>query len=103
MLNTPGSGGINAYNRVKKAYHSIPCHGSTTNSVANPSYDSSSFQTPADSGSRFQLEAGSRLSNEVRTATTTGRIQELRQAVSSGNYQPDPAEIAKRMLLLAEG
>ena len=103
MLNTPGSGGINAYNRIKKAYHSIPCHGSTTNHIAAPSYDSSSFHTVTDAESRFQLEAVSRISNDVRTATTTGRIQELRQAVSSGNYQPDPAEIAKRMLLLAEG
>ena len=103
MLKTPGSGGINAYNRVKKAYHSIPYHGSTTSTSVSPSYDSSSFSSVMDAASRSQRDAVSRISNEVRTATTTGRIQELRQAVSSGNYQPDPAEIAKRMLLLAEG
>ena len=103
MLNTPGSGGINAYNRIKKAYHSIPCHGSTTTTTVSPSYDSSSFHTVTDAESRFQLEAVSRISNDVRTATTTGRIQELRQAVSSGTYQADPVEIAKKMLLLVEG
>lgn len=102
MLNTPGSGGINAYHRVKKAYHSVPCHGSTTNTSVTPSYDSTSFSALADSASR-QLEAVSRISNEVRTSTTTGRIQELRQAVSSGAYQSDPVEIAKRMMLLVEG
>ena len=102
MLNTPGSGGINAYNRIKKAYPSIPYHGSTTNHTATPSYDSSSFHTEMDNGSRLQLDAVSRISNEVRTATTTGRIQELRQAVSSGAYQADPAEIAKKMMLLVE-
>ena len=102
MLKTPGSGGINAYNRVKKAYHSVPCHGSTTNTSVTPSYDSTSFSALADSASR-QLEAVSRISNEVRTSTTTGRIQELRQAVSSGEYRPDPVEIAKRMMLLVEG
>ena len=103
MLKTPGSGGINAYNRVKKAYHSVPYHGSTTNTSVTPSYDSSSLSTVADAASRAQLDAVSRISNDVRTATTTGRIQELRQAVSSGNYQTDPVEIAKRMMLLVEG
>lgn len=103
MLKTPGSGGINAYHRVKKAYHSVPCHGSTTNTSVTPSYDSSSFSALADSASRLQLETVSRISNEVRTSTTTGRIQELRQAVSSGEYRPDPVEIAKRMMLLVEG
>lgn len=49
------------------------------------------------------MDTVSRLSQEVRTATTTGRIQELRQAVSSGEYVPDPVEIAKRMLFHLEG
>lgn len=103
MLHTPGSGGINAYKPVKKAYYSVPCHGSTTNTSASHSYDSSSFSAITDAESRFQLDAVSRISNELRTATTTGRIQELRQAVSSGEYKPDPVEIAKRMMLLVEG
>lgn len=49
------------------------------------------------------MDTVSRLSKEVRTATTTGRVQELRQAVSSGTYTPDPAAIAKRMLFHLEG
>ena len=44
----------------------------------------------------------SRLSQEVRTATTTADIRELRQQVASGTYQPDPAAIAKRMLFAME-
>ncbi len=48
------------------------------------------------------MELVSRLSHEVRTATTTGDIQELRRAVSSGEYTPDPMAIAGRMLFLAE-
>ena len=36
----------------------------------------------------------------VRTHNTTGKIQELRQEVRSGQYQISPRETAARMLLL---
>ena len=42
------------------------------------------------------------LSQQVRTYNTTGKIQELRQQVSSGEYRPDARETAARMLLMAE-
>ncbi len=45
----------------------------------------------------------SRLSQEVRTATTTGDIAALRQQVASGEYTPDPMAIAARILFLGEG
>ena len=45
----------------------------------------------------------SRLSQEVRTATTTGDISALRQQVATGQYTPDPASIAARILFLGEG
>ena len=45
----------------------------------------------------------SRMSQEVRTATTTGDIAALRQQVASGQYIPDPMSIAARMLFLGEG
>ena len=48
------------------------------------------------------MEMVSRLSQEVRTANTTGDIQELRREVSAGEYHPDPMAIAGRMLLLVE-
>ena len=43
------------------------------------------------------------LSQQVRTHNTTGKIQELRRAVSSGEYQIAPRETAARMLLMEEG
>ena len=43
------------------------------------------------------------LSQQVRTFNTPGKIQELRQQVSAGEYRPDARETAARMLLLAEG
>lgn len=103
MLNTQGSGGIHAYQTTRSAYYSLPTHGSTTNTSASHSYDSASFSAIAEGESRLQLDAVSRIANDVRTATTTGRIQELRQAVSSGEYRADPVEIAKKMMLLVEG
>jgi len=48
------------------------------------------------------MEMVSRLSREVRTANTTGDIQELHREVSAGEYTPDPAAIAARMLFLVE-
>ena len=42
------------------------------------------------------------LSYQVRTHNTTGKIQELRGAVRSGEYQISPRETAARMLLLSE-
>lgn len=102
MLRTPSSGGINLYS-VSKPRYSTLSHGSTTmNTTANPCYDSSSFSAAATSASRFQMDMVSRISQDVRTNTTTGRVQELRQAVSSHSYQPDAAEIAKRLLFLVE-
>ena len=42
------------------------------------------------------------LSQQVRTYNTTGKIQELRGQVASGEYHPDARETAARMLLLSE-
>ena len=54
------------------------------------------------SHTRFHQEMVSRLSQEVRTAHTTGDIQRLKQQVASGQYVPDPMAIAGRMLFLTE-
>ena len=43
------------------------------------------------------------LSQQVRTFNTTGKIQDLRGQVASGEYRPDARETAARMLLMTEG
>ena len=43
------------------------------------------------------------LANQVRTHNTTGKIQELRRQVGSGEYRVSPRELAVRMLLMEEG
>lgn len=65
-------------------------------------YDSVTLSSPRTGESRFQMEMASRLTQQVRTATTTGDIASLRQQVSAGTYTPNAENIAARMLLLGE-
>ena len=55
----------------------------------------------AQDGRSFREMAAS-LSYQVRTHNTTGKIQELRRQVQSGEYQIEPRETAARMLLMME-
>ena len=48
------------------------------------------------------LDLKSRLSYEVRTATSTDRVSSLREQIRNGTYRPDPMEIARKMLLMGE-
>lgn len=100
MLTSTGSGPISSVGRTK-AYYPAKKRGTLSQPVSGPNYDSADFSAPAARRS-FQMELVSRLSYEVRTANTTGDIQELRREVSAGEYTPDPMAIAGRMLLLAE-
>lgn len=64
-------------------------------------YDNVAVSVATQDGSSFREMAAS-LSYQVRTYNTTGKIQELRRQVSSGEYQIEPRETAARMLLLME-
>lgn len=101
MLTSAGSGPISSIGRTK-AYYPAQKRGTAAQPVAGHNkYDSADFSAPAGRRS-FQMEMVSRLSREVRTANTTGDIQELRREVSAGEYRPDPMAIAGRMLFLVE-
>ena len=80
---------------ASKSYYSTLRRGSSAQSAVEHKYD-------PEGRSAFQMQLVSRLSQEVRTATTTGDIQALRQSVSTGEYTPDPMAIAGRMLFLTE-
>lgn len=100
MLSSTGSGSISSISRTK-TYYSAQKRGTPAQAVSGHNYDSADFSAPTGRRS-FQMEMVSRLSREVRTANTTGDIQELRRVVSAGEYRPDPMAIAGRMLLMAE-
>lgn len=69
-------------------------------STGSSNYDSLTLSTPRQD-SRF-MDLISKLSQEVRTSTTTGDIAALRQQVADHTYTPDPSSIAARILLLGE-
>lgn len=100
MLTSAGSGPISPIGRTK-AYYPAQKRGANAQPVSGHNYDSVDFSAPAGR-KNFQMEMVSRLSREVRTANTTGDIQELRREVSAGEYRPDPMAIAGRMLFLVE-
>ena len=56
----------------------------------------------SEGGVSMEKELTGKLSQEVRTATSTDMIAALREQIRSGTYQPDAMEIAKKMLLLGE-
>ena len=70
-------------------------------SSGSSNYDSVTLSAPWQDN-RF-MDLVSKLSQEVRTATTTGDIAALRQQVADHTYTPDPSSIAARILLLGEG
>ena len=43
------------------------------------------------------------MSQEIRSRVSAQDLEHLRQQVSDGTYQPNPREIAARMLLMKEG
>ena len=65
-------------------------------------FDNYTASAAAEQDGRSFREAVANLSYQVRTHNTTGKIQELRGAVRSGEYQLSPRDTAARMLLLSE-
>lgn len=101
MITSPGSGSISSLG-PSAAYYMSPDRDIHSHNTQNPQFDSVSL-SPAPTGDiRFHKDVVSRLSQEVRTATTTGDIQTLRKQVASGQYLPDPTAIAARILFLGE-
>lgn len=96
------SGSISPVGSVK-TYYSGPRRGVASKSGADHSYDSVTFSAAPAGEDAFRMRLVSRLSQDVRTANTTGDIQALRQEVSSGTYEPDPMAIAGKMLFLVGG
>ena len=69
--------------------------------AAESSLDQITLSAGQAAGPAFRDLAAS-LSQQVRTFNTTGKIQDLRGQVASGEYRPDARETAARMLLLSE-
>ena len=70
--------------------------------AAESSFDQISMSAGQETAPAFRAMAAV-LSQQVRTYNTTGKIQDLRSQVASGEYRPDARETAARMLLMSEG
>jgi len=77
-----------------------PASGRQENAVRR--FDSVTIGGARSGNSTFAMALKSRLTQEVRSGTTPGRLSALRQQVQDGTYQPNPTAIARRMLLMAE-
>lgn len=102
MLGSTGSSGISNITSSTLYFPNHTEKDSGAQSAHPPQYDSITFSCKAEGASRFHQEMVSRLAQEVRTAHTTGDIQRLKQQVASGQYVPDPVNIANRMLFLTK-
>lgn len=69
-----------------------------TETQAQRHFDQVSINTEGS----FRKELQSKISQEVRCATTTGTIAALREQVQAGSYQVDANEIARRILFMSE-
>ncbi len=101
MLTSSGYSAISAIGPTK-VYQAKAGRGNKAKVLQGSNkYDSVTLSTP-NQDSRFHMGLVSRVSQEVRTSTTTGDIAALRQQVASGEYTPDPMAIAARILFLGE-
>ena len=68
----------------------------------NRRFDSVTISDRAGRRSSFEREVRSRLKQEVRSSPSPAAIAALREQVQNGTYQPDPMQIARKMLLWEE-
>lgn len=101
MLTSSGSNLISSVGRSQRYYPTTEreIHPQTT--PPEGKYDCVTLSPGSDENRVFKDLVG-QLTQEVRTATTTGDIRTIRQQVISGEYQPDACAIAARMLFLGE-
>ncbi len=102
MLNLQRSAAVSSSN-VTRTYRYGAQPAVTASESFHANYDSVDFSTVLKGEEAARANMVGRLTQEVRAATTTGTVQELRRAVAADEYVPDPVAIAKKMLFFAEG
>ena len=103
MLTSSGYGAISSIIPAKVYRAGTEREPRVQTPAGHNNYDSVTLSSVSTEESRFHMAMVGRLSQSVRTATTTGDIHALRQQVAAGQYTPDPASIAARILFLGEG
>jgi len=101
MLTSSRSGIISSVGRPQRYYNTTERDIHSQPVPSEGKYDSITLSAGNSERSSFKDLVG-RLTQEVRTTTTTGDIRVLRQQVASGQYEPNASAIAARMLFLGE-
>lgn len=102
MLTSSGSGRISSVGRSQLYYPTTQREPVASPAQSEGNFDSITLSTHSSGESKFHRELVGRISQEIRTATTTSDIRQLRQEVASGQYKPNASAIAARMLFLGE-
>ncbi len=80
-----------------------PAHKANVQKNAGQRFDSILISTAdASRNDAVQMRLRGQLVQEVRCATSSGEVQKVREQIESGAYRVEPAEIARKMLLIME-
>ena len=84
---------------LQRAYQPPQTSAAQPQKPASYSRRFDSVTISGESGRAFAMEARSRISNEVRTATSTASVAAVREEIRQGTYPLDSTAIARNMLL----
>lgn len=99
-ITSEGAGAIQpAYSSTAASRQSPQAQSTERTRGVENSFDQVDISHGSSSQSRFQQELAARLVQEVRTATGTRDVQQIKDQVQSGRYQVNPDAIASAMLL----
>ncbi|MGE4275702.1 MAG: flagellar biosynthesis anti-sigma factor FlgM [Lawsonibacter sp.] len=94
----PGAGIPSGYNTTS-THDARLTDAVSSRQDAGRHFDQITITSKKTDTSSFQAELKTKLSKEIQEATSTNTISELRRQVQTGEYKPDPAAIARRMLM----
>ncbi|MCI2106688.1 MAG: flagellar biosynthesis anti-sigma factor FlgM [Intestinimonas sp.] len=66
---------------------------------AEGSFDQVNISQNLSSETQFQKELTARVVRDIRSTTSTGAIQQVREQLQAGTYRPDPNKIAAAIML----
>lgn len=100
-MNISGINNVSLSAEVQRDYQTRPYAAAQVrkeNDIPARRFDSVSIDT--DRRGSFELELRGKIKQEVRAATSSGQVAALTEQVRGGAYQPDPAAIARKLLLM---
>lgn len=95
----PTKGSTSLYSAPLSAQRPARSASSTMPSRTEMQFDQVQISRDGSTSDQFRRELVSRLVREVRTAHSSSDVARIKSEVQSGSYQPNPNDIAARLLL----